>query len=165
MNKVYVLHENNDWMAPFRSALLAAGVPFEEWHMASRQIDFQSLPADGVYYNRMSASSHSRGHRYAPEYTSTVLDWLEFHGRRVINNSHALKLELSKSLQYKELQKEGIKVEVRHIKPEELGDFEEIFVTGTAAEITAVGQIDDHKYTVGPITKKLRSAYEELVNA
>lgn len=62
-------------------------------------------------------------------------------------------------------EKEGIKVEVRHIKPEELGDFEEIFVTGTAAEITAVGQIDDHKYTVGPITKKLRSAYEELVNA
>jgi len=61
-------------------------------------------------------------------------------------------------------EKEGIKVEVRHIKPEELGDFEEIFVTGTAAEITAVGQIDDHKYTVGPITKKLRSAYEELVN-
>ncbi len=60
--------------------------------------------------------------------------------------------------------KEGITVEVRHIKPEELGDFEEIFVTGTAAEITAVGQIDDHKYTVGPITKKLRSAYEELVN-
>lgn len=57
----------------------------------------------------------------------------------------------------------GIPVEVRHIKPEELEGFEEIFVTGTAAEVTAVGQIDDHHYTVGPITKQLRSAYEELV--
>lgn len=58
-----------------------------------------------------------------------------------------------------------IPLEIRFIKPEELGDFEEIFVTGTAAEVTAVGQIDDHHYTVGPITKKLRGAYEELVRA
>lgn len=57
----------------------------------------------------------------------------------------------------------GIPFEERHIKPEELSEFDEIFVTGTAAEVTAVGQIDDHHYTVGPITKKLRSAYEELV--
>ncbi len=59
----------------------------------------------------------------------------------------------------------GITVEERHIKPDELGSFEEIFVTGTAAEVTAVGQIDDHKYTVGPITKKLREMYETLVRA
>ncbi len=57
----------------------------------------------------------------------------------------------------------NIPVEVRHIKPEELGDFEEIFVTGTAAEVTAVGQIDEHHYTVGEITKKLRTAYEDMV--
>ena len=55
----------------------------------------------------MSASSHTRGHRYAPEYTATVLDWLEYHNRRVINNSRSLNLELSKSLQYKELQRRG----------------------------------------------------------
>ena len=57
----------------------------------------------------------------------------------------------------------GIPFEERHIKPEELGEFQEIFVTGTAAEVTAVGQIDDHHYTVGPITKKLREAYEKRV--
>ncbi len=56
-----------------------------------------------------------------------------------------------------------IAVEVRHIKPEELSEFQEIFLTGTAAEVTAVGQIDDHKYSVGDVTKKLRAAYEELV--
>lgn len=57
----------------------------------------------------------------------------------------------------------GIAVEERRIKPEELKNFQEIFLTGTAAEVTAVGQIDEHKYTVGPVTKKLRSAYESLV--
>lgn len=59
----------------------------------------------------------------------------------------------------------GIPFEERHIKPEELNSFQEIFLTGTAAEVTAVGQIDDHKYSVGPITKKLREAYETLVRS
>jgi len=57
----------------------------------------------------MSASSHTRGHRYAPEYTAVVLNWLEKNKRRVINNSRALSLEISKSLQYKELESFGIK--------------------------------------------------------
>ena len=69
-----------------------------------------NAPPLGVFYNRMSASSHSRGHRYAPEYTAVVLNWLESHHRRVINNSRALSLEISKSLQYKELEKVGLKV-------------------------------------------------------
>ncbi|MGH1403380.1 MAG: branched-chain amino acid aminotransferase [Alphaproteobacteria bacterium] len=59
----------------------------------------------------------------------------------------------------------GVTVEERHIKPEELGSFQEIFVTGTAAEVTAVGQIDEHHYTVGPVTKMLRDSYEKLVRA
>ena len=59
----------------------------------------------------------------------------------------------------------NIPVEVRHITPEELGLFEEIFVTGTAAEVTAVGKIDQHNYVVGPITRKLREAYETLVRS
>lgn len=57
----------------------------------------------------------------------------------------------------------GIHVEERRIKPEELSGFEEIFLTGTAAEITPVGKIDDHIFTVGPITKQLHEAYEALV--
>lgn len=57
----------------------------------------------------------------------------------------------------------GIPFEERHIHPDELGDFQEIFVTGTAAEVTAVGQIDDHRYTVGPITRQLRETYENMV--
>lgn len=59
----------------------------------------------------------------------------------------------------------NIPVDERRIKPEELGAFQEIFLTGTAAEVTAVGRINDHEYTVGEVTKTLRSAYEDLVNS
>jgi branched-chain amino acid aminotransferase len=58
----------------------------------------------------------------------------------------------------------GLTVEERRIKPEELDSFDEIFLTGSAAEVTAVGKIDDKTFTVGPITRKLRDAYEDLVN-
>jgi len=40
---------------------------------------------------------------------------------------------------------------------------DEIFITGTAAEVSAVGKIDDTIYTVGAVTRALRDAYENLV--
>lgn len=58
----------------------------------------------------------------------------------------------------------GIPVEERRIKPEELESFEEIFLTGSAAEVTPVGKIDALTYTVGPVTKKLMQGYTDLVN-
>ena len=51
----------------------------------------------------------------------------------------------------------------RHIQPEELKNAKEIFIPGTAAEVTPVGKIDDLKYEVGEITKVLREDYENLV--
>ncbi len=59
---------------------------------------------------------------------------------------------------------QGITIEERRIKPEELASFDEIFLTGTAAEVTAVGSIDNITYGVGPITRQLHEAYEDLVN-
>jgi branched-chain amino acid aminotransferase len=38
-----------------------------------------------------------------------------------------------------------------------------VFVTGTAAEVTPIGQIDDLHFQVGPITRKLRDDFEKLV--
>lgn len=59
----------------------------------------------------------------------------------------------------------GIPVEERRIKPSEINEFEEFFLTGTAAEVTAIGKIDDQDFKVGPVTRKLRAAYEDLVNS
>ena len=110
MSKVYIIHENDEWMEPLRHHLNNLSVPFEEWHMNRVNINTLNKPPKGVFYNRMSASSHSRGHKYAPEYTAIVLNWLELHNKRIINNSRALALEVSKSLQYQELKKQGISI-------------------------------------------------------
>lgn len=59
----------------------------------------------------------------------------------------------------------GIEVVERHIKPEELANVSETFLTGTAAELTPIGQIGEQKFPVGPMTKKLMDAYSAAVNA
>ena len=57
----------------------------------------------------------------------------------------------------------SIEVVQRHIMPDELANATQVFLTGTAAEVTPVGAIDDHTYSVGEITKTLRADYEKLV--
>ena len=52
----------------------------------------------------------------------------------------------------------GYEIVERHIKPEELSDAQEIFVTGTAAEVTPVGEIDGMVIEVGDVTKTLMAA-------
>lgn len=109
MSKIYVIHENNAWVEPLRAAFGTLGLEYEEWFLDEGLLDLTTPPPEGVFYNRMSASSHTRGHRYAPEYTAAVLAWLESHGRRVVNDSRALKLEISKVAQYAALWQYGIR--------------------------------------------------------
>jgi len=108
--KIYVIHENDKWMEPLREALEAEGADWEEWNLGlGGEVDLGSIPPEGVFYNRMSASSHTRGHRYGIEHTHVVLEWLEQHGRRVINGSKALLFEGSKIRQYSALERKDIK--------------------------------------------------------
>jgi branched-chain amino acid aminotransferase len=58
-----------------------------------------------------------------------------------------------------------IRVHERHIMPEELGQFEQCWLTGTAAEVTPVGRIGDHTFEVGQITRDIAEEYEALVRA
>jgi glutathione synthase/RimK-type ligase-like ATP-grasp enzyme len=109
MSRVYVLHENDAWVEPLRAAFEAQGTPFTEWFLAEGTVDLNSAPPEGVFYNRMSASSYTRDHRFGPEYTAIVLAWLERHGRRVVNNGRALQLEISKAAQYAALGAAGIR--------------------------------------------------------
>lgn len=109
MSKIYVIHENSEWTEHLIKRLEELELPYEDWLLEKGKVDLLSEPPEGVFYSRMSASSHTRGHRYAPELTNAVLAWLEHHGRKVINGSRALQLEVSKVLQYLELEKYGIK--------------------------------------------------------
>ena len=60
----------------------------------------------------------------------------------------------------------GLEVIERHIKPEELADTQEVFLTGTTCEIESVYQIDEHSYEAfGPVTMQLIQAYRDFVTA
>ncbi len=110
MSKIYVIHENSEWTAHLTNRLEELQLPYEEWHLDQGLVDLTEAPPEGVFYSRMSASSHTRGHRYAPELTEGVLSWLEEHDRTVFNGTRALRLELSKINQYTALRKQGITV-------------------------------------------------------
>jgi branched-chain amino acid aminotransferase len=58
--------------------------------------------------------------------------------------------------------KRGVPITERHIKPDELRDAQEVFVTGTAAEVTPVRAIDDTNYQLGPITGQLMDDFRAL---
>ena len=57
----------------------------------------------------------------------------------------------------------GIEVVERHIKPEELSSFSECFVTGTAAEVTPVGQIGEYSFKPGALSLTLTDDYARMV--
>lgn len=109
MSRIYVIHENDAWVEPLRAAFDELRLPYAEWFLSEGVLDLDGSPPEGVFYNRMSASSHTRDHRYAAELTGGVLKWLESHGRRVVNDSRALRLEISKIEQYESLKRYGIR--------------------------------------------------------
>src|SRR5215210_3656768 len=106
--RVYVIHENDAWVKPLRREFSARDVPFAEWFLDQGSLDLRAPPPAGVFYNRMSASSHTRDHRYAAEFTAAVLAWLKRPGRTTVNGERALALEISKVAQYQALAAVGI---------------------------------------------------------
>lgn len=56
----------------------------------------------------------------------------------------------------------GINVVERDIWPKELPAMREVFVTGTAANVTPVVKIDAEDFAIGPITKRLMAAYADV---
>ena len=63
------------------------------------------------------------------------------------------------------LKEKGIKVHERHILPAELEDFQQCWLTGTAAEVTPVGQIGDYNFEVGALTQAISADYEKMVRS
>lgn len=58
----------------------------------------------------------------------------------------------------------GLEVIERVIMPDELKDADEVFLTGTAAEVTPVGQIGDLTFAVGPVTRTMMDAYTAMTH-
>jgi hypothetical protein len=110
VSKLHVIHENPDWYEPLAAAFDRAGLPHEQWLLGEAVLELDTEPPAGVYWSRMSASSHTRNHPFAKDQTRGVLAWLEASGRRVVNGRRVLDLEMSKVEQLAALRAAGFDV-------------------------------------------------------
>ena len=113
--KVYIIHDNPVWVEDLRAALDSLPVLFEEWIIGADgvncgAVDMSQPPPPGVFFNRVSPSSHIREKRYACEYTLAILHWLEGHGCRVIDGEDSHEHSVSKVAAYAQLQRCGVRV-------------------------------------------------------
>jgi len=108
----------------------------------SLMLDYQDNIAEATGANVFFKNSEGELHTPVPD---SFLDGIT---RRSI-------IEIAKS--------KNIKVVERKIKPEELSKFVGCFLTGTAAEVTPVSQIDKYKFTVCNVIKDLSESYQTLV--
>ena len=46
-NKIYIIHENDEWVEPLRKELKNINAPYEEWHLGKRNIDYLDKPPAG----------------------------------------------------------------------------------------------------------------------
>jgi len=107
---IHVLYENPSWLPPLVDGLKAEG--FTDINLIELNdgiVDPLTPPAEGIWINRISPSSHTRGHAGTVELGREVLFWLHAHGRRVINGLDALELEVSKLRQDLVLNRWGIR--------------------------------------------------------
>jgi hypothetical protein len=105
---IVVLYENEDWLPPLEAALAAEGLAYRLQKVWRGRLDLDREPDEAIYLNRMSPSSHTRGHLESVDLMGEMLAWLEHHGRRVVNGARAFELEVSKVKQDLALRRYGI---------------------------------------------------------
>lgn len=105
---IHILFENPAWLPPLVDGLEAEGFTVQLHELNEGLLDTDAIPAEGIWINRISPSSHTRGHFGSVELAREVLFWLEQHGRRVINGSNAYEFEMSKFRQDLALKRMGI---------------------------------------------------------
>jgi hypothetical protein len=107
---VHILFENPDWIPPLTKALSKAGFSDVRLvQLSSGLIDSLKEPPEGIWINRISPSSHTRGNTHTVQLARDFLYWLALHNRFVVNGLNAFELEMSKFRQDLVLQKYGIK--------------------------------------------------------
>ena len=107
--QINILYENPAWIPPLHEALEREGFQVRLVHVNDGSIDPVTPPPAGVWLNRISPSSHTRGHLHTVELARQLLYWLESQGRRVINGLPAFELEMSKLRQDLVLRRHGIR--------------------------------------------------------
>ena len=110
MKPFAIYHEHPEWFVPLFAELDERGVPYEKIDAAANLFDPAESFADkySLFVNRMSPSSHLRGHQSGIFHTQAVLAHAEFSGVPVVNGIKAYSFEISKAKQLDLLQSLGL---------------------------------------------------------
>ena len=73
MGKIYVIHENDAWVAPLREAFAQQGLPYDEWFLNEGLVDLSESPPDGIFYNRTILGAVDDTIEFGKYTTSNVL--------------------------------------------------------------------------------------------
>jgi biotin carboxylase len=107
---IAIYHEHPRWFQPVFAELDRRAIPYVRVDAARHHFDLAPNGAQhyGLVFNRMSPSAWTRGNAHAIFYTLSYLAHLEKQGTRVVNGSHAFRVETSKALQLSLLQSLGL---------------------------------------------------------
>lgn len=106
--RLAVLYEHPEWFKPLFAVLERRGVEVLHVHAASLCWDPAERPDFDLLLNRMSPSSHTRGHGHAIQASLAYIEYVESYGVPVVNGSRQYRLELSKSAQLDLMRRLGI---------------------------------------------------------
>lgn len=107
---IAVYYEHPRWFQPVFAEMDRRSVPYVRLDAARHHFDL-APNGDRQYslvFNRMSPSAWTRGKAHSIFYTINYLAHLEQLGTRVVNGSHAFRVETSKALQLSMLQSLGL---------------------------------------------------------
>ncbi len=107
---IAIYHEHPRWFQPVFAELDRRNIPYVRLDAARHHFDLSPNGDQqyGLVFNRMSPSAWTRGNAHAIFYTLSYLAHLERSGVRVVNGSHAFRVETSKALQLSLLHSLGL---------------------------------------------------------
>ncbi|RYG16593.1 MAG: branched-chain amino acid aminotransferase [Caulobacteraceae bacterium] len=174
-NKCHVMIAAWDWPSYFDPEVKKKGIKLEwaKWRRPDPQTAPTTAKAAGLYMICTMSKNAAEKRGFAD---AMMLDWrgyvAEATGANVFfvkdgvihtpDVTHILN-GITRQTIIDMAEARGVEVVVRHIRPEELSDFSECFLTGSAAEVTPVQSIGDYSFTPGELSLSLMDDYGKLV--
>jgi branched-chain amino acid aminotransferase len=174
-NKCHVMIAAWDWPSYFDPEVKKKGIKLEwaKWRRPDPQTAPTTAKAAGLYMICTMSKNAAEKRGFAD---AMMLDWrgyvAEATGANVFfvkdgvihtpDVTHILN-GITRQTIIDMAEARGVEVVVRHIRPEELIDFSECFLTGSAAEVTPVQSIGDYSFTPGELSLSLMEDYGKLV--
>ncbi|OYX17004.1 MAG: branched-chain amino acid aminotransferase [Brevundimonas diminuta] len=160
-SKVHLAIAAWEWPSYFDPEVKKKGIALEwaKWRRPDPATAPSTAKAAGLYMICTMSKTAAEKRGFAD---ALMLDWRGYVAEATGANVFFVRNGVLHTL-IEMAQARGIEVIVRDILPEELGDFSECFLTGSAAEVTPVGQVGDYRFTPGALSLSLMDDYGKLV--